>query len=104
MSKYQWRQRKAKAAERKAKEDKKRHRLAPYIVKAQLCCGCCDTTMHFKSKASARAAFEKAGLTSIGYIVDDLGEMHEGVDTFYGFRGEAEPPRGIGYLMKRLVP
>lgn len=103
MSKYKWRQRKAKAAERAAKAEKKRRQLAPYQVKAQLGCGCCDTTMYFKSKASARIAFEKAGLTSAGSITDDLGNIHRGVDTFYGFRRENEPARGIGYLLGRLV-
>jgi len=52
---------------------------------AQLSCGCCFTEMSFKSRKSAEAAFQKAGLKLEACIVDDKGKVHEGVDTFYGY-------------------
>lgn len=41
--------------------------------------------MRFESEETAKEAFSKVGLTSSGTIVDDEGEEHERVDTFYGF-------------------
>jgi hypothetical protein len=49
-------------------------------------CGCCEVgPMIFVSEESALKAFEKIGLRNGGIIVDDAGETHEGIDTFYGF-------------------
>ena len=49
-------------------------------------CGCCEVgPMIFVSEDSALRAFEKVGFRNGGTIVDDAGEMHEGIDSFYGF-------------------
>ena len=69
---------------------------------AQLDCGCCDTTMQFHSQESAQAAFAAAGMTNGVAITDDAGEVHEGVDTFYGLRQEDEDRRGLGFLVEQL--
>jgi len=72
-------------------------------------CGCCEVgPMIFVSEESALKAFEKIGLRNGGTIVDDAGEVHEGIDTFYGFwRSETshrtrddEPDRRAGSVLK----
>ena len=103
MSKYKWRQRKQKRKERAEKEAKRLRKLAPFVVIAQQGCGCCDSVMHFKSKENADAAFKALGLTCGGVIVDDLGECHQFIDTFYGYRRPEEARRSIDYLMSKLV-
>lgn len=84
--------------EREAAAHKKKYANARYEVVVKKDCGCCEDTLHFKDEASARAAFAKAGLTNGGVIVDDAGDRHEGLDTFYGFRAPSEPERGLGHL------
>lgn len=69
---------------------------------AQLNCGCCDTTMQFHSQESAQAAFSAAGMTTGASITDDAGEVHEGIDTFYGFRQEDEERRGLLFLVDQF--
>lgn len=71
------------------------------VVTANKLCGCCDVEMLFRSRESAMTAFEKAGLAHTS-ITDDTGVVHEGVDTFYGFRTGKEPKRGLDYLVKLL--
>lgn len=73
----------------------------PFIAVAQNACGCCQVEMKFKSRESAIAAFTKAGLGH-GPVTDDAGEVHDSVDTFYGFQEKAKkgetPGRGLDYL------
>jgi hypothetical protein len=68
-------------------------------------CGCCTTEMQFQSVEAAQQAFAAVGLTSSGVIVDDAGERHEGVDTFYGFSTseDEQDGRSLGYLVDRLT-
>jgi len=103
MGKAEWRKRKREREEKAAKEARRIHRQAPYVVEANKTCGCCTETLHFKSKASARTAFEQAGLTSFGTITDDLGRSFNDIDTFYGFRLKEEEPRSIPYLLGVLT-
>ncbi len=81
--------------ERAASKNKKKYADARYAVVVKKDCGCCEDTLHFKNEASAREAFRKAGLTNSGIIVDDAGDRHDGLDTFYGFRAPEEPQRGL---------
>ena len=103
MGKSEWRKRRREREEKARRLQRAKDKLAPYKVEANQTCGCCSTTLAFKSKASARAAFQKAGLTSFGTITDDLGQVHEGVDTFYGFRLADEKPRSIPWLLGTLT-
>jgi hypothetical protein len=80
---------------RQAAATKKKYANARYEVVVKKDCGCCEDTLHFRDEASAKAAFAKAGLTNGGVIVDDAGDRHEGLDTFYGFRAPEEPQRGL---------
>ena len=53
---------------------------------ARSVCGCCDVgPMYFISAGSINRAFKEMGLTVWGRCVDDIGEEHSGIDTFYGF-------------------
>lgn len=52
----------------------------------ELVCGCCSDILHFKSEENIQKAFEKAGLGSSVTITDDVGNVVEGIDTFYGYR------------------
>lgn len=67
----------------------------------QLSCGCCDAEVWFTSEEAIAAAFEVAGLTSSAEIRDDLGNLVDGVDTFYGYRRVEEERRGLGYLINQ---
>lgn len=85
--------RQAKSAKRKSEAWEKRRKRrvnakAPFFVTARLSCGCCRTTLHFKSRESAVQAFEIAGCGNSVTVVDDLGVSHKGIDTFYGFWAE----------------
>ena len=90
-------------ANKAAREHKKKYANARYEVVVKQDCGCCETTMHFKDEASARAAFSKAGLGNGMSITDDAGDVHTGLDTFYGFHAPSEPMRGLGDLIKTLT-
>jgi hypothetical protein len=89
---------------RKAKReaaDKKVYGNVPFVVEANRDCGCCTATLRFKDEASAIAAFKAAGLCNGAVIVDDAGDRHEGIDTFYGFwqeKAEGGEARGLGHL------
>lgn len=63
-------------------------------------CGCCTAEMKFNSITSAEEAFKRVGLGNGMTIVDDAGEKHESIDTFYGFSTseEEESSRSLGYL------
>lgn len=64
-------------------------------------CGCCTTKMLFNSEESAAVAFRRAGLSNSASIVDDVGEEHEGIDTFFGFTLDPQDAakRGFEYLV-----
>lgn len=47
-------------------------------------CGCCHAQLRFESDERAEAALHAAGLRNGATIVDDAGETHRGLDTFYG--------------------
>lgn len=71
---------------------------------AKQCCGCCTVMMQFESLESIQKAFEKAGFDVAATIVDDAGEVHEEVDTFYGYaqtQKEAKD-RSLGYLIGQI--
>lgn len=73
--------------------------LNKYIV--QLSCGCCDADVYFRNDEAIAKAFQDAGLTSSGEIRDELGNVVDNVDTFYGFRNVSEERRSLGYLMNK---
>lgn len=76
-------------------------KVAPFIVKARRNCGCCEETLRFTDKQSAVAAFRTAGLDSSATIVDDAGDVHQGVDTFYGFNPDKDGMRRlVDYLIE----
>lgn len=52
----------------------------------QLSCGCCDANVYFMNETNIINCFNKVGLTSSGIIIDDLNNIIEDVDTFYGFK------------------
>jgi hypothetical protein len=85
-------------AQRVKKATKKKYANARFEVVVRKDCGCCEATLHFKDEASARAAFSKVGLANGGVIVDDAGDRHDGLDTFYGFRKADEPVRSLSDL------
>lgn len=74
-----------------------------FIAVAKAPCGCCNVEMYFKNRESAVEAFKKAGLNYTS-ITDDAGQIHESVDTFYGFweKGK-EDGRGLDHLMKLVT-
>lgn len=70
-------------------------------IYAKLTCGCCTTEMQFKDITSARKVFKELGHLD---ITDDAGNLHEGVDTFYGFEVDEDRQldKGLDYLVNRL--
>ena len=48
-------------------------------------CGCCMAVLAFESEEKLLAAFGNK-LTSTAVVTDDEGVLHEGIDTFNGFR------------------
>ncbi len=58
--------------------------------RVQLDCGCCYANVQFKSRKSADKVIVKAGLGNGRTLVDDAGQVVEGVDTFYGIIEEDE--------------
>jgi hypothetical protein len=82
----------------------KKYKSSFIKIYARCVCGCCDAQMAFTSVDSAARAFEAAGLTSNAVIVDDKGNAHEGIDTFYGFStsDQVMAMRGLGYLFNQI--
>lgn len=61
-----------------------RDRCQAYYARAV--CGCCEVgPMHFMDLGTLKRAWRKMGLTVWGTLVDDVGETHHNIDTFYGF-------------------
>lgn len=74
-----------------------------FVAVANAPCGCCEVEMLFSSRESALEAFKKAGLNHTS-ITDDAGQIHESVDTFYGFwEKDKEDGRGLDHLMKLVT-
>lgn len=74
-----------------------------FVAVANATCGCCAVEMLFNSKESALEAFKKAGLNHTS-ITDDAGQVHENVDTFYGFwEKDKEDGRGLDHLMNLVT-
>lgn len=73
------------------------------IVYAKLGCGCCTDGLTFDTIESANGALRDAGLNSCATIVDDAGETHVDVDTFYGFSltEDEEEARGLQFLAEQ---
>lgn len=67
-------------------------------------CGCCTSALQFKDLASANRAFNEAGLGNGISIKDDAGELHTGLDTFYGFSQDEEEQgdRSLGFLAEQV--
>ncbi|HVP24198.1 MAG TPA: hypothetical protein VMS77_09845 [Conexivisphaerales archaeon] len=67
-------------------------------------CGCCTTEMRFNDLTSAREAFAAVGLGNGMQIKDDAGDVHERIDTFYGFSesDEEEHNRSLGFLLGQI--
>jgi hypothetical protein len=58
--------------------------------RVQLDCGCCYADVQFENRESANRAIAKAGIGNGMTLVDDAGQVVEGVDTFYGIIEEGE--------------
>lgn len=88
------------AAAKSDKHKKKKYSKTRFVVETRKTCGCCTAKMHFFSKESAKKAFQQAGLSSSSTITDDAGDVHNSIDTFYGFReGQANK---LDYLIDLL--
>ena len=89
-----------KKTEKQLKKEKRRELRGFKRVYAKCDCGCCTAEMFFRNKESATEAFAKVGLQNGAKIVDDKGNIHEGIDTFYGFSMDKEEQhdRGLKYL------
>ncbi len=75
-----------KKKSKKIEKKEERNRNRGYVLLESVYdCGCCYAKMRFKSIASAEKAFKEAGLDLSATIIDDAGDKHEGIDTFYGF-------------------
>ena len=70
-------------AKKKNKKHKDNNGTIP--IYAMCDCGCCKEELRFFSEKTALEALKKVGLGNFKTIVDDLGVVHEGLDTFYGF-------------------
>jgi hypothetical protein len=53
--------------------------------KVFLNCGCCSEIVYFFNEDIILDIFNKIGYTSTGTIIDNLGNVVNGVDTFYGY-------------------
>lgn len=58
--------------------------------RVQYSCGCCFEEVMFEDDDSAQKALKKAieeagGLSSSATITDDLGNIYDDIDLFYGF-------------------
>lgn len=97
---------KSKAAREKIRKreeaERKRWRKYPYAVTLRQSCGCCESTLRFKSRESFLAQWNQMQLTSMGEITDDSGARFTNLDTFYGYVEGEENNRGFEYLVKRL--
>lgn len=70
-----------------------------FVAEAKALCGCCTVELRFFSRESANAAFARVGLGHVT-LIDDAGDRHDGIDTFYGFwEKDTQEKRGLGYLM-----
>ena len=89
-----------KKTEKQLKKEKRRELRGFKRVYAKYDCGCCTAEMFFRNKENVIEAFAKAGLQNGAKIVDDKGNIHEGIDTFYGFSMDKEEQhdRGLKYL------
>jgi hypothetical protein len=58
--------------------------------------------MRFKDQASIENAFAVAGLRNGAIITDDENQVHEGIDTFYGYWTEENENRGLDYLADQV--
>jgi len=89
-----------KKTEKQLKKEKRRELRGFNRVYAKCDCGCCTAEMFFRNKESVIEAFTKVGMQNSATIVDDKGNIHEGIDTFYGFSmdKEEQQDRGLKYL------
>lgn len=74
------------------------------VYMVHLVCGCCQGELHFSSPEAIATAFENAGLTSSGTITDELGNVVEDIDTFYGYseKGVVDPRGKLEKLFDQL--
>lgn len=82
------RERKRKAKEAPAKRRVAINKRNMVAVSYQKTCGCCCGIAHFKTLGRANEAWKAIGLVNAGRMVDDAGETHDEIDSFY-------PPRVI---------
>lgn len=78
-------------------------RLKTFYIKQV--CGCCTAEVQFQTEERLQEALAKMGLTSNGVLVDDAGQKHTGLDSFYGYSTDNEEARGrsLGYLAGLLT-
>ena len=89
-------------ARREAQARKRKYAKFRYTVTVRHCCGCCSSTLHFRDAESAKRAFEDAGFTVSGIIIDDTGDKFTSVDTFYGYVEGEQNSRSLDYLFGLL--
>lgn len=75
-------------------------------VYAKRDCGCCTVEMQFESFSKARRVFAQVGYGNGMEVKDDTGEVHKGIDTFFGFSENEDRQRekSLGYLAELLDP
>lgn len=83
--------------------EKERKKLFPFVVTVKQGCGCCESTMRFKSEASFLEKWQALSLTCMGEITDDTGERFTSLDTFYGYVEGDENGRSLEYLVGQLT-
>lgn len=65
-------------------------------------CGCCYSDIQFENDEAIQKAFEAAGYTSSGTIVNETGTAVHDVDTFYGY--ENRPDKSpLATLVDQLI-
>lgn len=94
-------QRKQKTASQRVLFERKIRGMKKFIL--QLSCGCCDVDVYFRDEQTLKDQINAIGFTVGGVIQDDLGQVVEGVDTFYSYRTEKDKNRSIDYLVERLL-
>jgi hypothetical protein len=84
-------------------EIKNRKRAFPYVVTIKQCCGCCESTLRFKTEAAFLEQWSKLELTVSGAITDDEGITHKSLDTFYGYCLGSKNDRSIDFLISQIM-
>lgn len=75
-----------KSKEKLAKKRKLSRNKGFIVVYGLHSCRCCEAEMRFRSEEAALHAWQQAGAQISASITDDVGDVHEYIDTFSGPR------------------